>query len=89
MAPASLVSKPIGIIAKELVPIVLSCAVWDKTLSRHSIEFRCDNLGVVEVVKKGSSKNSVTMHLCDACSSLQLYLTYISQYHKSLERSTP
>jgi len=49
--------------AKELVSIVLSCAVWNKTLSRHNIEFRCDNLGVVEAVKKGSSKDSATMHL--------------------------
>ena len=53
----------IGIMAKELVPIVLSCAVWNKTLSKHKTEFRCDNLGVVEVTKKGSSKDPMTMHL--------------------------
>ena len=53
----------IGIMAKELVPIVLSCAVWNKALSKHKTEFRCDNLCVVEVTKKGSSKDPMTMHL--------------------------
>jgi len=53
----------IGIMAKELVPIALSCAVWNKALSKHKMEFRCDNLGVVEVTKKGSSNDPMTMHL--------------------------
>ena len=53
----------IGIMTKELVPIVLSCTVWNKALSKHKTEFRGDNLSVVEVTKKGSSKDPMTMHL--------------------------
>lgn len=54
---------PISIMAKELVPIVLSCAVWSRMLSNRKIEFKCDNRSVVEAVKKGSSKDTMTMHL--------------------------
>ena len=54
---------PIGIMGKELVPIVLSCAVWSKMLSKHKVLFRCDNLSVVEAIKKGSSKDPTAMHL--------------------------
>ena len=72
--------SPIDIMAKELVPIVLSCAVWNRTLSRHSIEFRCDSLGVVEAVKKGSSKDSVTMHLL-RCLWFQTYMNNVIQSH--------
>ena len=51
------------IMAKELVPIVLSCAIWGPILAGHSVEFKCDNQGVVESIRKGSSKEPVTMHL--------------------------
>ena len=53
----------ISIMAKELVPIVLSCAIWSKTLSQYKTEFRCDNLSVVEATKKESSKDPMAMHL--------------------------
>ena len=49
--------------AKELVPIVLSCAVWGPLLSGTRVEFRCDNSSVVDSVNKGSSKEPTVMHL--------------------------
>ena len=49
--------------AKELLPIVLSCAVWGPALSGYGVEFKCDNRSVVESIKKGSSKEPMTMHL--------------------------
>jgi predicted ATP-grasp superfamily ATP-dependent carboligase len=49
--------------AKELVLIVISCAVWGPLLSRKSVLFRCDNTGVVAAVKKGSAKEPLVMHL--------------------------
>ena len=55
--------SPIPIMAKELVPIVLSCAVWGPQLSRQSIVFQCDNTGVVAAVNKGSAKDPLVMHL--------------------------
>ncbi|XP_065918904.1 uncharacterized protein [Dysidea avara] len=53
----------IGIMAKELLPIVISCVVWGPVLSRKSIEVRCDNTGAVSAINKGSSKDKTTMHL--------------------------
>ena len=55
--------KPMNIMAKELVPIVLSCAVWGPLLPRKILEFKCDNQGLVEAINKGSSKEPVVMHL--------------------------
>ena len=55
--------KPMDIMAKELVPIVLSCAVWGPLLPRKILEFKCDNQSLVEAINKGSSKEPVVMHL--------------------------
>ena len=54
---------PILIMAKELVPIVLSCAVWGPQLARCTVLFRCDNTGVVAAVKRGVAKEDSVMHL--------------------------
>jgi len=48
---------------KELVPVVLSCVVWGPVLSGTSVEFRCDNISVVDSINKGSSKEPTVMHL--------------------------
>ena len=48
--------------AKELLPIILSCAVWGPALSGYGVEFKCDNQSVVESIKKESSKEPTTMH---------------------------
>ena len=61
--PWSVDWAPITIMAKELVPILLSYAVWNKILSKRKIEFTCDNCSVVEAVKKGSLKDIMAMHL--------------------------
>ena len=44
-----------SIMAKELVPITLSCAVWGPKLSRAKVLVQCDNLGLVAAISKGSS----------------------------------
>ena len=53
----------VGIMPKELTPIVLSCAVWGKSLSQQRVLFQCDNQSVVAAIQKGSSKDSSAMHL--------------------------
>ena len=53
----------ISIVAKELMPILFSCVVWGPTLSRWRIEFKCDNLALVEAINKGPSKDKLVMHL--------------------------
>ena len=51
------------IIAKELVPIVLSCDMWGPLLSGSNVEFKCDNSSVMYSITKGSSKKLMVMHL--------------------------
>ena len=41
---------PISIMARELVPIVLSCAVWGPRMAHKSVCFQCDNTGVVAAI---------------------------------------
>ena len=49
--------------AKDLVPIVISCAIWGPLLSRKLVLFKRDNTGVVAAVKKGSAREPLVMHL--------------------------
>ena len=51
------------IMEKELVPIVLSCAVWGSLPSDSRVEFKCDNSSVVYSINKGSSKEPLVMYL--------------------------
>ena len=67
-------NSPITIMAKELLPIVISCAVWGPILSRRSVKFQCDNMGVVKAVEKGSSKELVVPHL------LRLMWFFVAHY---------
>ena len=57
---------PITIMAKELVPIMLSCAVWGPRLAHKKVLFQCDNTGVVAAIRKGSAKEELVMHLLRA-----------------------
>ena len=53
---------PIRIMAKELVPIVISCAVWGPCLAHKTVLFFCDYISVVTVVAKGYSRDKTVMH---------------------------
>ena len=53
----------VGIMAKELVPIVISCAVWGKSLAKKRVEFQCDNQSLVTAINKGTAKDTLVMHL--------------------------
>ena len=53
----------VGIMAKELVPIVIGAAVWGPLLSRKRIELQCDNQGLVSAINKRSAKDPIVMHL--------------------------
>ena len=44
--------EPVGIMARELVPIVLSCAVWGPYFARCITMFQCDNPGLIAVIKR-------------------------------------
>ena len=51
------------IMAKELVSIVLSYAVWGPLILGKKLEFRCDNNSLVDAINKGLSKELMVMHL--------------------------
>lgn len=53
----------VHIMSKELLPIVLSCAVWGPLLARHKVLFQCDNSSVIAALHKGSAKDTTVMHL--------------------------
>ena len=50
---------------KELIPIVLAAAIWGPSWSNHHVLCQCDNMAVVQAIRKGSSKepSGIVMHL--------------------------
>ena len=55
--------ESVHITVKELVPIVVACALWGNTWTRKTIRCRCDNAAVVAIVRSGTSKYQLVMHL--------------------------
>ena len=53
----------IGIMAKELVSIVISCAIWGPLLAGHRVLCQCDNQSLVISINKGYSRDPLVMHL--------------------------
>ena len=53
----------VNITTKELVPIILSVAVWGRELRAQHVLFHSDNAAVVAVIQAGSSRDSGIMHL--------------------------
>ena len=49
--------------AKELIPITLSCAVWGSRVSKCRVLFQCDNLSLVSAISKGYSRDKGVMRL--------------------------
>ncbi len=52
-----------NIAVKELVPIVLAAAVWDRCWSHHRVLVLSDNMAVVEIFKSRSCRDSDLLHL--------------------------
>ena len=53
----------IHITVKELLPIVMACAVWGNQWSSKSVKCFCDNAAVVAILNSGTSKDMLAMHL--------------------------
>ena len=68
--------QPLSIMAKELVPIVCSCAVWGPKLAQKPVLFQCDNLSLVTALNKGTCKDKLVMQLLRILTFLLLTLTY-------------
>ena len=63
----------VSIMAKELAPIVLSCAVWRHLIARKRVLVHCNNHSVVDAINKATSKEPVLMHLLQW---LQFFVAY-------------
>ena len=61
------------IMAKELVPIVISCAIWGPQLYRQQVLFQCNNTGVVAAVQNGSAKEPTLALITNCLMSLTFY----------------
>ena len=71
-----------GIVAKELLPIILTCIVWGPHLSGHHINFQCDNANLVISINKGSSKDKLVMHLlCSLLFFMANFDIYVTASH--------
>lgn len=53
----------LGIMSKELAPIVISCVVWDPYLRCQQVLFQCDNKSLVAAITKGYSKDPSVMRI--------------------------
>ena len=53
----------VHITVKELLPIVVACAVWGHLWKGRTVRCLCDNAAVVAIVRSGTSKHGLVMHL--------------------------
>ena len=57
------VTQSYGIVAKELLPIVVAAAVWGPVWAGKTVRARCDNQSVVSTINSGSCREVEAMHL--------------------------
>lgn len=62
-----------SIALKELLPIVLACAIWGASWSHKRIQVLCDNAAVIEIINAKTSKCRDIMHLLRC---LHFFLAY-------------
>ncbi len=55
--------EDVHITAKELLPIVIACALWGADWRGKTVKCLCDNAAVVAIIRSGRSKHAVVMHL--------------------------
>ena len=79
----------VHITVKELVPIVVACALWGDQWRGATVSYRCDNAAVVSIVNSGSSKDALVMHLMRslffiaAVNGISLYAQHIPGKHNN------
>ena len=55
--------QDVHITVKELLPIVIACAVWGLECQGKTVRCLCDNAAVVAIIRSGTSKIPLAMHL--------------------------
>ena len=58
--PAEFVREPIMV--RELVPIIVACALWGESWKGKKLRVHCDNLPMVMAWEKGYRKNKLAIH---------------------------
>ena len=53
----------VNISAKEMLPIVLTAATWGASWYRQCVTFYSDNLAVVAVIQRRSTRDPILLHL--------------------------
>ena len=53
----------VHITVKELLPVVVACAIWGRQWQGKTIRCQCDNAAVVAILRSGTSKSPLAMHL--------------------------
>ena len=53
----------VNIAAKEMVPVVISVAVWGQQWVGHTLLVRSDNMAVVQALTVGTARDPLLMHL--------------------------
>ena len=53
----------VHITAKELLPIVIACALWGRQWQGKTVKCYCDNAAVVAMIRSGRGKHCLSMHL--------------------------
>ena len=48
---------------KELLPIIISCAIWAESMQHKHIRCHCDNAAAVAMINRRSSSHPLAMHL--------------------------
>ena len=79
----------VHITCKELLPIVLVCAVWGRAVQGNTVKCRTDNAAVVSIVNTGRSKDELAMHLmrCLAFFTAHFQLIVRAEHLPSVENS--
>ena len=73
--PASMTQCHISI--KEMIPVVISAALWGRQRSGQSVHFQSDNTSVVALINSGTSRDDTLMHLMRCLSFIMSKFNFV------------
>lgn len=91
--PDVLIHEQTSMAFYELYPIVMACILWGHRWCKKRILFHCDNLGTVEIIRKGRSKVPSIMKLMrkltfhSACHNFVIHACHIQGTKNSIADS--
>ena len=69
----------VHITVKELLPVVVACALWGESWRGKTVRCRCDNAAVVAILKSGTSRHPLVIHL------MRCLFFYVACHHLFLD----